>query len=52
MSNGDELSIALRNLKQLVINEPDVEKLRQFVLDIDEILDVVEARLSQIEGDD
>jgi hypothetical protein len=49
MSNGDELSIVLRNLKQLVIKEQDVEKLRQFVLDIDEILDLIEARLSQLE---
>jgi hypothetical protein len=52
MSNGDTLSAAVRDLKQWVYREQSVENLRQFVLEIDKVLDLVEARLTQLEGDD
>ena len=49
MSN-DVVSKALGELKECAAKEADIEKLRQLVVEINNLLDIVEGRLAELEG--
>jgi hypothetical protein len=50
MTLHDTMSTALRQVAEQVAKEQDPEKLRQFILGINVLLDAVEKRVAELEG--
>jgi hypothetical protein len=51
MPLNEDMSRALRELAQLAANEQDPQNLRQLVLRVNALLDVIERRLAELKPD-